>query len=126
MSAMCAGCTHESVAFVLSGLGRKMKEGLMHAGYWLAGDGVYESRYSVMTPWNIAQLIDEEEGLCRDAFSVYQSNIRMHVEQPFGMLVARFDIIWKHLEFDLGHVPIILSVCVRLHQYCIDQNVPLI
>ncbi len=36
----CAQEAHDSVAFALSGIGRKIKEDLMHAGYWIAGCGL--------------------------------------------------------------------------------------
>jgi hypothetical protein len=71
-----------------------------------------------------SQAQDQELGLRRDAFNFYHSSLRMHVEQSFGIMVARFGILWRSLRFPLPVVPRILSACMRIHNFCIDQKVP--
>ncbi len=39
-------------------------------------------------------------------------------EQAFGILVARFGILWRPLRVDLCRVPRIISACMRLHNLC--------
>jgi hypothetical protein len=48
----------------------------------------------------------------------------MHVEQSFGMLVARFGVLWKPLKFNITRVAQIVSACMRLHNFCIDNGAP--
>ena len=47
----------------------------------------------------------------------------MHVEHAFGILVARFGILWKPMGFPLPVVPRILSACMRIHNYHVYQHV---
>jgi Plant transposon protein len=48
----------------------------------------------------------------------------MHVEQSFGMLVARFGVLLKPLKFNINQVAQIVSACMRLHNFCIDNGAP--
>lgn len=96
----------------------------MIPGYWNGGDSAYESRDGIVTPSSKSQFQCPVDGTSRDAFNFYQSSSRVHVEQAFGMLVARFGILWCPLKFDLRREPLIISTCVRLHNYCIAEGVP--
>jgi DDE superfamily endonuclease len=79
---------------------------------------------NMLTPFRKAQTHDQELGLRRDAFNFFHSSLRMHVEQSFGIMVARFGISWRSLRFQLPVVLRILSACMRIHNFCIDQKVP--
>jgi hypothetical protein len=56
-------------------------------------------------------------------FQFYDSSLRMHVKQSFKIIVARFGILWRSLRFPLPFVPRILSSCMRIHNFCIDQKI---
>jgi hypothetical protein len=77
-----------------------------------------------LTPFTRAQTHDQELGLRRDAFNFCHSSLRIHVEQSFGIMVARFGILWHSLRFHLPVVPRIISAYMRIHNVCIDQNIP--
>jgi hypothetical protein len=49
--------------------------------------------------------------------------MRIHVEQSFGILVARFGILWKPVRYQLPVAPRILFACMRIHNFCIDNGV---
>jgi len=46
----------------------------------------------------------------------------MHVEQAFGVLVARWGILWTPLQFDLQRSTQIVDVALKLHNYCIGEK----
>jgi hypothetical protein len=117
------GSTHDSLAFACSNLGKRLQQGDLLGGFWIAADAAYECMPGVISPWAKSQLLDEEEGIWRDSFNYFHSSLRMHVEQAFGILVARFGILWRPLKFSLFRVGPILSACMRLHNYCIDSGV---
>jgi DDE superfamily endonuclease len=76
----------------------------------------------LLVPFSAVQLRDVEEGLWRDSFNFFQSSLRVHVEQAFGIFVNRFGILWRPLEFDLPRASRILSACALLHNYIVDNS----
>jgi DDE superfamily endonuclease len=111
------------MAWSVSKLGIQLKTTGMKSSYWLAGDAAYDCRNGLLTPWSQSQVNDPTCGLDRDSFNYYHSSSRMHVEQSFGNLMARFGIFWRPLRFHLRNVPFILHACMVLQNYCIDNNV---
>jgi DDE superfamily endonuclease len=93
-------------------------------GYWIAADAAYERSNCILSPWSENQVKDSEHGIARDAFNYYQRSSRVHVEQAFGILVARFGILWKPLRFKMARAPRILAACMRIHNLCIGTGSP--
>jgi hypothetical protein len=91
---------------------------------WIAGDAAYSCENGLFTPWSKVQLLASKEGLCRDSCNYFHSSLRMHVEKSFGMLVARFGVLWKPLKFSLIRVAQIISACMRMHNCFIDNGAP--
>lgn len=123
MSALCAGSTNDCTAFAVSGIARRLRTAGLQEGFWIAGDAAYECRDGILTPWSKHALQCTQHGVSRDAFNYYHSSARVHVEQSFGILVARFGILWRPLRFDLTKVPLIISACMRIHNLCVDLGV---
>jgi DDE superfamily endonuclease len=123
MSARCVGSSHDSLAWACSDLGSRFMEGLQIGLYWIAADAAYVCSNYILTPFSKSQIHDGELGPRRDAYNFYQSSHRIHVEQSFGLLVARFGILWKPIRFPLPIAPRILAACMRVHNFCIDNNV---
>ena len=48
--------------------------------------------------------------------------MRIHIEQAFGMLVARFGRFWSPMKFELARVPHIVEACLSLHNWCIVET----
>jgi DDE superfamily endonuclease len=122
MSAMAVGSTHDSLAFSLSKLGIELDKGGLPDVYSIAADAVYECSNCILSPWSEHQVKDPEHGVARDAFKYYQSSSRVHVQQAFGILFARFGILWRPLRFKLACAPRILAACMRIHNHCIDTR----
>jgi hypothetical protein len=126
MSCNCVGSTHDELSFACSRLGQRLRDGGAHAlnSYWIAADAAYVCSHGLITPWAKGQVMDENIGLFRDSFNYFHSSLRIHVEQSFGMLVARFGVPWRPLKFSLNRVGRIISACMKLHNYCIDNEIP--
>jgi DDE superfamily endonuclease len=121
LSSVVCGSMHDSLAFRASSVWQKLYETGLPCGYWVAGDAAYVCSESVLVPFFTVQLQREDEGVWRDSFNFFQSKLRLHVEQKFGMFVDRFDILWRPLEFYLSRTSRIVSVCALLHNYIADN-----
>jgi hypothetical protein len=94
----------------------------LRLGFWIAGDAASTCRHGVITPWTAGQLLHDDLGLSRDAFIFYHSSLRVHAEQALGMLVQRFGILWRKLNFSLPTSTLVLSACFHLHNFCVDSG----
>jgi hypothetical protein len=94
----------------------------LHLGFWIAGDAAISCRHGVIFSWTAGQLLHDHLGVSSDAFNFYQSSLRMHVEQAFGMLVQRFGITWRKLTFSLPTSTLVLSAWFFLHNFCVDSG----
>jgi DDE superfamily endonuclease len=104
----------------------RLQDGSARSAFWIAADAAYDSSTckGIITPWSKGQLSDPELGLWRDSFNFYHSSLRIHIEQSFGMLVARFGLLWRQMRCHITGVSKIVSACMRLQNYCIDKGAP--
>jgi DDE superfamily endonuclease len=116
-SMKCAGSTHDRIAFAVSELYARLSSGDLPNVFWIAGDEAYEYNNNVLAPWPSSNLDD-----AKDAFNFYQSSLRMHIEQCFGQVVARFGILWRPLKVDtFSFSKIVLSIFL-IHNFLKDEN----
>jgi hypothetical protein len=117
-SAISPGSTHDSTSFAMSSLSRLLcsSNGLV-PGYWVAADDAYVCSERVMTPWPGRNL-----SKAKDAFNYWQSSARIHIEQAFGMLVARWGVLWRPLRVSIEKVGQVAIVCMKLHNYIIERS----
>jgi hypothetical protein len=55
------------------------------------------------------------------AFNHELSSERITIERVFGMMVRRYGILWRPIEFDVKKVPTIFRVLCKLHNVCMDR-----
>lgn len=122
LSSVVCGSTHDSLAFNASALGIHLKEHGLPTGYWIAADAAYMCTESLLVPFSSVQLLDSDEGTWRDSFNFFQSSLRVHVEQAFGVLVNRFGILWRPICYDLCHASRVVCSCALLHNFIIDNT----
>ena len=60
------------------------------------------------------------------AYNFYLSQVRIKIEQSFGLMVKKWAILQTHLQCKLKHVKIILHSCVRLHNFVITNQYELL
>jgi DDE superfamily endonuclease len=58
----------------------------------------------------------------QDFFSYFLSSLRIMEEQTFGVVVARWGILWSPLRCSLAKASKIFVLCCKLHNYIIDQR----
>jgi hypothetical protein len=71
----------------------------------------------MITPYWGTSLPEDQE-----SFNFWQSQLRITIERAFGILIQRFGIFWKDLQFDASFIPEIVHACCRLHNFCFRQN----
>lgn len=57
----------------------------------------------------------------KDAFNFLLSRQRQVIERAFGLLVGRFGVFWRPLRMKMSHIPLVIRVCCKLHNICIDR-----
>ena len=83
-------------------------------GMTLLGDSAYTRSSFMSVPFKNNVTAD------KDAFNFYQSQLRITVEQTFGILVHRWAILRGPLNVPLVAVPSFVMALCRLHNFCID------
>jgi hypothetical protein len=111
---MRPGSTHDARGFGMCTLGEEIQ--LAH-GFYIIGDTAYHGIQQILTPFIGNQTADES------VFSFCHSSLRMCMECSFGILVARWGILWKPLRMPLNQAPRVVEVCVCLHNVMIDRGV---
>jgi hypothetical protein len=116
-----SGSTHDSTAWKSTKLAAAVAAGKLPVGYYIVGDDAYKScGEQMLCPYPGRNLSHEQ-----DVFNFYQSRTRISVECAFGELVGRWGILWRALRHKVPMATAIIGACARLHNYCIDNRVPM-
>ena len=121
-SAICVGGTHDSLSHAVSALGRYLREGKLKGPFWIAADEAYICTMFLLTPFAKSQLDRSVLSKYKDSYNYFHSSLRMHVEQAFGMFVARFGILWRPLRFSLRTNTRTVLDAMLIHNFCIDNS----
>jgi hypothetical protein len=117
MSAKARGSSHDSTAWRLSSLSRRFDGEPLPLGYWIAGDDAYPASNQLLSPWS-----GKNHPVYKDSFNYYQSSKRIHIEQAFGIYVARWGVLHRSLICSLSHASLIVQVTMKLHNICMDDG----
>lgn len=85
--------------------------------YHWVGDQAYVLSETMLVPFPGKNLSAD-----KIAFNFFQSQVRINIECAFGILVRRWGVLWKKIEFDLPTAAKIVIACATLHNFCIDFN----
>ncbi len=58
----------------------------------------------------------------KDVFNFYLSQLRIKIEQAFGMMVNKWRVFKKTSELKLSFIPSVVECAMRLHNFCIDRR----
>ncbi len=58
----------------------------------------------------------------KDAFNFFPSQLRIRIEQAFGLLVTKWHVFKKPLEVKFWRTTLVIEAAFHLHNYCIDKN----
>eukprot|EP00808_Paulinella_micropora_P023552 g82272.t1 len=112
------GWTHDQLAYTVSGLNDILKG--LPPKYYCVGDNGYLPHEYLLVPYKGRSL--RTTAPYKDSFNFHLSQLRIHVERAFGMLTARWGILWKPVSASLAGTLSILKSCFRLHNFCIDSS----
>jgi len=118
VSIVIPGSTHDSMAMAMSSLARliaRQSDGLI-PGFWIAADDAYACTNSILTPWPGRNL-----SVAQDCFNFWLSSARIHIEQTFGMLVARWGVLWRPLRLSVAKSSRVALVCCKLHNFILQN-----
>ena len=96
----------------------EVEEGVLGEYFSIVGDEAYTISVYIIVPFPASKLTED-----KDNFNFYLSSLRIHIEQTFGILVARWRILRDHLDLSLEHCTSIMSVCMKLHNFCIEKDI---
>jgi len=117
-----SGSTHDSYAYGTTSLFKKFENDPsfeIPEKYHLIGDEAFTNTNRMLVPWGGRGL-----PVGKDSFNYHLSRCRCSIERAFGMLVKRFGVLWRKLECDFSRWPLVATVCAKLHNICMDSNVP--
>ena len=116
ISMRACSSTHDSTAYIMSEISHLINDGKLPSWAYLVFDEAYINKLQELTPVKGRGL-----GIYEDSFNYYLSLRRQVVERAFGILVARWGIFWRPLKLSLRKIPIVIRVCCKLHNICVDR-----
>jgi len=122
MSRTSPGSVHESVAFLSTLHGRRIKypfvqdlavAELIADGYCTVADETYGASELLAVPWPGGGGGDR----WKDSYNFHEESSRIHIEQAFGMLVWRWGLLWRPLRVPCRKRPSLICACFRLRNF---------
>ena len=124
------GSTNDVTAYDQSSLRNKMRDGSFPEWVGFVLDEAYSSFGGThFTPFTQNQLdrayneggVEKRLYYQMRAYNHCLSSLRIHIERAFGLLVRRWGILWKSSELRLKRIILIVVVCAKLHNICLDR-----
>jgi hypothetical protein len=123
------GSTHDSTAFFATEFSKQFLDANTNPpldrhgrAFWLALDDAYGQHNSrIVVPWPGRNLIMTAP--YKDSFNYHFSGgYRNTAERTYGILIARFGILWRPLDYDLRVIPYVIYGLCRLHNFLIETG----
>ena len=116
MSAITPGATNDWAAWNRSKLSRAVSR--LPKGYYILGDAAYPLSEKLLTPYPGKSLPAGE-----DTFNFHLSQLRVKIEQSFGILVSTWGILWRPLRVNFAGRTDLITALFRLHNFLRDEQV---
>ena len=117
------GAVPDGVAWKQSVMNRAVEHGLLPDQFYFIGDNAYPPGQQMLVPFNRWSLTRGDPKQ-RDSFNFYLSQLRIHIECTFGILVNRFPILQHALKCQLLENAILtFRTCVALHNLLVDRRI---
>ncbi len=58
----------------------------------------------------------------KDAFNYRLSHSQQAIERAWGMVTQRWGIFWRIFRFSFDRWPLVVMVCIKLHNLCLDSH----
>ncbi len=115
ISVDCPGSAHDSVALRMSTLGSHLVD--IPQPYYLLADPAYKVFDRCLVPYEGRGRNESERN-----FNFFQSSIRMNIECTFGLLVARWGVLWRPLRCGIQHNILTIRGLAVLHNWCQERR----
>jgi hypothetical protein len=108
--------TSDYMAWVASSLAIELDNDVekLIKGGTLVGDCAYMKKLYMATP--LKRFLGQHE----DACNFYLSQLRITIEQAFGVLVHQWAILHAPLVCPIAKISLLVLSLIRLHNFCID------
>ena len=121
MSLSHPGACPDVVAYKQSVMCRAVENGLLPDEFYFIGDAAYPSSNQMLTPFNKPSL---KKDVRRDGYNFYLSQLRIHIECVFGILVNRFPILQQQLKCKiLENAMLTFHTCAVLHNILVNRRI---
>ncbi|CAN0024068.1 unnamed protein product [Pylaiella littoralis] len=116
MSAIAPGSTNDWVAWIRSSLSKAVNS--LPNGFHIIGDAANPISGKLLTPYPGKDLPNGE-----DAFNFFLSQLRVKIEQSFGILVSTWGILWRPLRVQYAGRGDLVTALFHLHNFLQDEKV---
>jgi hypothetical protein len=116
LSVLCPGSTSDNKAFYTSHVYNLVHELL--DGFFPVADNAYTLSPTLLIPY----LGQDKRDKSKDAFNFYLSQLRIRIEQAFGLLVTKWRIFKKPFEASFWWTTLLIEACFCLHKFCINER----
>jgi hypothetical protein len=86
--------------------------------YFVSLDVILFSKTTFFSIFSLGRGLDRY----KDSFNYWLSHSRQTIERSFGILTQRWGIFWRAFTFSFHRWSMVIMVCMRLHNLCIDRN----
>jgi hypothetical protein len=114
-SRLCSS-SHDATQYEVSDFAHAIRTGKLASWAHIVLDEAYANRPQELTPFRGRRL-----DVRKDTFNYYLSLHRQVVERAFGMLVGRWGVFWRPLRVAFERIPLLIAVCCKLHNVCVDR-----
>jgi hypothetical protein len=115
-SVVNTGSTNDTVAWDLSSMKTILDSGKLPRQYYIVDDEAFVCTDQLPVPYSGRGL-----GVWKDSFNCHFSRMRQCIERSFALLVQRWGILWQPLRGAFKRWPTLLTVCAKLHNYCLNK-----
>lgn len=92
--------------------------------FWIAGDNAFVNNNSLLTPFAKLNVRNADTFCTRRSYNEKLSSLRVHIEQAFGILIAKFRILKNIVNRSYpDHVSAIADACACLHNHCREFSI---
>ena len=85
---------------------------------FVIGDNAYVCSETLLTPFSGREKNDPS----KDAFNFYLSQLRIRIEQTFGLMTGRWRILRQPLQMKLRNAAKVFMCITRLYNFCINEG----
>jgi hypothetical protein len=117
VSVKSSGSTNDCIAWDWCDFKDYLDSGILPTQYYVIGDEAFTCTNQFLVPYGGHGI-----GLEKDSFNYHLSSMRQCIERAFGLLTKRWGIFWRELSCNFKRWPLIIMVCCKLHNICIDFN----